>query len=92
MAILAVSGALAVAQAVPTQKEVDNARGECRAHKLRVQSLEQNSPDNIAAISKARDAWQQSCTRASEMMDQLEGKPAPQPTVEILPPQRAPER
>lgn len=78
-AALLVMAAFFTAYAVPTQDEVDKARAVCATHKQRVQALEKNSPNDIARITKERAAWLKSCTRASELMDQREGKPASQP-------------
>lgn len=81
IALLALSAALllaAPAQAGPAQKEIDSARAECHARKVRVQKLEADRAGD-PAVSSARDEWESACAKANALMDARDERSPPAP-------------
>ncbi len=76
IALLALSAALLLA--APAQKEIDSARAECHARKVRVQKLEADRAGD-PAVSSARDEWESACAKANALMDARDERSPPAP-------------
>lgn len=63
------------ASATPSQAQIDRARANCHAHKVRVNALrDQLGPENEAIKPELR-TWERACAQAQALMDLRDGKP-----------------
>lgn len=63
------------AQARPSEKDIEQARGACHANKERVQNLEQRLSADDRQLTSAFRTWEASCAHAQALMDERDGKP-----------------
>ncbi|MGH8504658.1 MAG: hypothetical protein ACRETM_01680 [Stenotrophobium sp.] len=68
LALLAASlPAAAAGDAKPTHAQVEKAREVCAVHKRKVEAMEAKGASD-EALSKERQAWEDSCVHASDLM------------------------